>query len=136
MTVPEPERAPKRLRIAFVVHDYNRRYGHSRYVAELASRFKRDHEVHVFANTVEEPDPAGLTFHHVPASRRNVMTTLLSFALPATWMVGRRYDVIHAQGFCGFRQNVVTAHICQGAWLEAMERHAGRPGWRKRAFHG
>ena len=29
-----------RLRIAFVVHDYNRMFGHSRYVAELASRFQ------------------------------------------------------------------------------------------------
>jgi len=50
-----------RLRIAFVVHDYNRQMGQSRYVAELASRFKRDHEVHVFANTFEEPDPASLS---------------------------------------------------------------------------
>ena len=43
--------ADRRLRIAFVVHDYNRHLGHGRYVAELATRFKRDHEVHVFANT-------------------------------------------------------------------------------------
>jgi hypothetical protein len=27
------------MRIAFVVHDYNRMYGHSRYVTELAERF-------------------------------------------------------------------------------------------------
>ena len=102
---------PRRLRIAYVVHDYNRSFGHSRYVAELATRFKRDHEVHVFANTVHEPDPKGLTFHHVPASRLNVMTTLLSFVLPATWMTTGQYDIIHAQGVCGLRQNVVTAHI-------------------------
>jgi UDP-glucose:(heptosyl)LPS alpha-1,3-glucosyltransferase len=126
---------PSRLRIAYVVHDYNRTFGHSRYVAELATRFKRDHEVHVFANTVDEPDPAGLTFHHVPASRRNVMTTLLSFAVPATWMVGRGFDVVHAQGFCGLRQNVVTAHVCHRAWRAATARHAGRPGWRKRVFY-
>ena len=61
--------ADRRLRIAFVVHDYNRHMGQSRYVAELASRFKRDHEVHVFANTFEDPDPVGITYHHVPAWR-------------------------------------------------------------------
>ncbi|HEX3315374.1 MAG TPA: hypothetical protein VHR72_10810, partial [Gemmataceae bacterium] len=58
---------PGRLRIAMVVHDYNRHAGHSRYVAELATRFKREHEVHVFANTFEEADPVGLTFHKIPA---------------------------------------------------------------------
>ncbi len=124
-----------RLRIAYVVHDYNRTFGHSRYVAELATRFKRDHEVHVFANTVTEPDPGGLTFHHVPANRRNVMTTLLTFALPATWMVGREFDIVHAQGFCGLRQNVVTAHMCHGAWRAALARWTGRPSWRKRLFY-
>jgi UDP-glucose:(heptosyl)LPS alpha-1,3-glucosyltransferase len=123
------------LRIAYIVHDYNRRYGHSRYVAELAGRFKRDHEVHIFANTFEEADPEGLTYHHVPAWRANVMTTLLTFILPGTWTVRRDFDIIHAQGFCGLRQNVVTAHMCQEAWLGAMTRNAGRPGWRKRVFH-
>jgi len=124
----------RRLRIAFVVHDYNRRMGHSRYVAELASRFKRDHEVHVFANTFEEPDPAGITYRHVPAWRANALASILSFVLPATAMVRGRFDVVHAQGLCGLRQNVITAHICQPAWFEAADRYAGRPGWRKRVF--
>ena len=118
-----------------MVHDYNRRFGHSRYVAELASRFKRDHDVHIFANTFEESDPEGLTYHHVPAWRTNVMATLLTFILPGTWMVRGAFDVIHAQGFCGLRQNVVTAHMCQDAWLDAMTRSTGRPAWRKRVFH-
>jgi glycosyltransferase involved in cell wall biosynthesis len=125
----------RRLRIAYVVHDYHRRGGHSRYVAELASRFKHDHEVHIFANTFDEPDADNLTVHHVPAWRVNVVSTLLTFSIPATFMVRDRFDIVHAQGFCGLRQNVVTAHICQGAWHEAMIRHAGRPGWRKRIFH-
>ena len=125
----------RRLRIAYVVHDYNRRFGHSRYVAELASRFKRDHDVHIFANTFEEPDPDGLVYHHVPAWRTNVLATLLTFILPGTWMVRGPFDVIHAQGFCGLHQNVATAHMCQDAWLEAMSRNSGRPAWRKRVFH-
>jgi UDP-glucose:(heptosyl)LPS alpha-1,3-glucosyltransferase len=123
-----------RLRIAFVVHDYDRHLGHGRYVAELASRFKRDHEVHVFANTFKEPDPAGITYHHVPAWRANALVSILSFVLPATALVRGRFDVVHAQGLCGLRQNVITAHICQPAWFEAADRYAGRPGWRKRVF--
>lgn len=121
----------RRLRIAFVVHDYNRHIGHSRYVAELASRFKRDHDVHVFANTFEEPDPADLTYHHVPAWRRYALTSILSFVLPATAQVRGRFDIIHAQGLCGLRHNVATAHFCQPGWYDAMARANGRLTWRQ-----
>jgi UDP-glucose:(heptosyl)LPS alpha-1,3-glucosyltransferase len=101
----------------------------------LATRFKRTHEVHVFANSFEESTPEGLTYHHVPAWRRNALTSILSFVLPATLTVSREFDIIHAQGLCGLRQNVVSAHICQAAWYGAMVSNAGRPGWRKRLFH-
>ena len=123
--------ADRRLRIAFVVHDYNRHIGHSRYVAELASRFKRDHEVHVFANTFEESDAVGLTYHHVPAWRANALASILSFVLPATAIVRGRFDIIHAQGLCGLRHNVVTAHFCQPGWFDAFARANGRPTWRQ-----
>jgi UDP-glucose:(heptosyl)LPS alpha-1,3-glucosyltransferase len=126
--------ADRRLRIAFVVHDYNRELGQGRYVAELASRFKRDHEVHIFANTFNDPDPSALTYHHVPAWRRNALTTILSFILPATLAVHGRFDIVHAQGLCGMRQDVVTAHICSAGWFAAADRFAGRPPWRKRVF--
>ena len=79
--------ANRRLRIAFVVHDYNRHIGHRRYVAELAARFKRDHEVHVFANTFEDSDPVGITYHHVPAWRGMPWRLSLTFVLPATAIV-------------------------------------------------
>jgi UDP-glucose:(heptosyl)LPS alpha-1,3-glucosyltransferase len=124
----------RRLRIAFVVHDYHRHGGHARYTAELAGRFKRDHEVHVFANTFDDPDPAGITYHHVPAWRRSALTTVLSFVLPGTALVRGPFDIVHAQGLCGLRHNVATAHICQSAWYEALERSAGRLTWKQRAF--
>jgi UDP-glucose:(heptosyl)LPS alpha-1,3-glucosyltransferase len=123
--------AERRLRIAFVVHDYNRHGGHSRYVAELASRFKRDHEVHVFANTFEEPEPSGITYHHVPAWRASALASIVSFVLPATVMVRGRFDVIHAQGLCGLRHNVATAHFCQPAWCEALALANGGLTWRQ-----
>ena len=105
-----------RLKIAYVVHDYNRHMGHSRYVAELASRLKKEHEIHVFSNTFEEPDPAGITYHHIPALRTTALTTILSFVLPATILARGRFDVIHSQGLCGLRHNVATTHFCQPRW--------------------
>jgi glycosyltransferase involved in cell wall biosynthesis len=122
------------LRIAYLVHDYNRYMGHSRYVSELATRFRHQHEVHVFANTVDDHDTAGITFHHVAAWRRNALATIVSFALPATAAVRGRFDIIHAQGLCGLRQNVITAHVCQPAWYAAADQHLGRQRWRKRVF--
>jgi UDP-glucose:(heptosyl)LPS alpha-1,3-glucosyltransferase len=110
----------QRLRIAYVVHDYNRHGGHSRYVAELATRFKRDHEVHVYANTFDEPEPDDLTFHRVPAWRPNALASILSFVLPATLGVRGGYDIVHSQGLCGLRHNVATAHFCQPAWHGAL----------------
>jgi UDP-glucose:(heptosyl)LPS alpha-1,3-glucosyltransferase len=126
--------ASQRLRIALLVHDFNRHAGHSRYVAELASRFRRDHDVHVFTNTVDDPDTQGITFHHVPAWRRNTLSTIVTFVLPATFLVRGPFDIIHAQGLCGLRQNVITSHICQPAWFAAADRHFGPAIWRKRVF--
>jgi UDP-glucose:(heptosyl)LPS alpha-1,3-glucosyltransferase len=124
----------RRLRIALLVHDYNRHAGHSRYVAELASRFRRNHDVHVFTNTVDDADIAGITFHHVPAWRRNTLSTIVTFVLPATVLVRGSFDIVHAQGLCGLRQNVITSHICQPAWFEAADRYGEPANWRKRVF--
>lgn len=109
-----------RLRIAFVVHDYHRGGGHSRYVAELAGRFCRQHEVHVFANRIVDDGTPGIHFHKVPAWRANALTTVLTFAVPATLQVGGGFDIIHSQGFCGFTGNVFTAHMCNAAWYRAL----------------
>jgi len=126
---PAAPAAMRRLKIAFVVHDYNRVFGHSRYVAELATRFKRDHEVHIYANTVDEPNPEGLTFHHVPAWRFSAIVGCLTFVAPATFMVGSGYDIVHSQGLCGLRHNVATMHFCQPAWYAALKRMQGRLTW-------
>jgi len=108
------------MKIAFVVHDYHRAGGHSRYVAELATRLCRDHEVHVFANRIADDGTPGIHFHKVPAWRANALTTVLSFAVPATLQVGGGFDIVHSQGFCGFVGNVFTAHMCNAAWYRAL----------------
>ena len=124
----------RRLRIAFVVHDYNRHGGHARYTAELARRFRAEHDVHVFSNTVDDADRDGITFHHVPAWRLNALTTITSFIIPATVLVPRTFDIVHAQGLCGLFHNVATAHFCQTAWFNALGREGVRLSWKQRAF--
>lgn len=112
------------MRIAFVVHDYHREGGQSRYVAELASRYAARHEVHVFANQIKRDDN-GAIYHHVPAIRGSSLSTVLSFALPSTWMTGG-FDIVHAQGFCCWGANVITTHMCSRAWDLAYRRLYGK----------
>jgi UDP-glucose:(heptosyl)LPS alpha-1,3-glucosyltransferase len=123
------------MRIAFIVHDYHRAGGHSRYVAELAERFASRHEVHVYANRIEDDGRAPIHFHKVPAWRNNALTTVLSFALPVTLQVGRGFDVVHSQGFCGWRGNVFTAHICNRAWHRGLQRLEGGASVRETIFN-
>lgn len=123
------------MRIAFVVHEYGRTFGHSRYVWELATRYRRAHDVHVFAHRFHEASASGLTFHRVPALRRGGLATILSF-LPGAWWHLRRgeFDVVHAQGLTTTRCNVITAHICLAAWFEARRTETVGGGWRQGLF--
>ncbi len=110
------------MKIAFVLHDYPRAgVGQTRYVKELARRFRHEHEVHVFANRIEETDDAGIHFHRVPAWRKNLLTTVISFAVNSTLQIGKGFDIVHSQGFCGFYGNIFTAHICNRAWHRALQ---------------
>lgn len=110
------------MKIAFVTHDYNRHGGHARYVAELANAFKHKHEVHVYANKWEEDDPDKIKFHKVPAIRLTALTTIITFLIPATWMVNRRqFDIVHSQGLCGLRHDISTAHFIQKRWLDELK---------------
>ncbi len=124
------------MRIALVVHEYGRTFGHSRYVVELAERFRAEHEVHVFANRVDAGDTAGLHLHHVPAVRQSALSTILTFAPVATAMVGSGFDVVHAQGLSTLRCNVVTAHLCLAAWFAARREEAIGDDWKQRVFEG
>lgn len=121
------------MRIAFIVHDHHRTAGHSRYVYELAVRFASEHEVHVYANKISNRDPR-VKYHYVPALRFNALASVLTFILPATFLRLSKFDIVHAQGLCGLRQNVVTAHMCQAAWYEAQEKFMGQLTFRQKIF--
>jgi glycosyltransferase involved in cell wall biosynthesis len=124
------------MRIAFVVHEYNRDFGHSRYVVELAERFRATHDVHIFTNRFETANAEGITFHHVPAVRANGLSTVLSFLGTCSIRLGRgaEFDIVHAQGLVTSHANVITAHICNRAWFRAQRAVAGAPGLRQRIF--
>jgi UDP-glucose:(heptosyl)LPS alpha-1,3-glucosyltransferase len=107
------------MKIAYLVHDYHRCGGHSRYVAELAERFSQEHEVHVFANTFWTAPDSRVIFHKVPAWRPNALALIFSFAFSSSRMIDDTFDIVHDQGLCSFHKNVITAHICNKAWAQS-----------------
>ncbi len=136
------------MRIALVVHDFHREGGHSRYCSELAERFAKTDEVHIFANrfspasssrfTSREDSSAGIRYHRVPAARGSALGTVLSFYPAATRAVSRagRFDIVHAQGFACGQSDLITAHICCAAWHAQREASGHRFGFKERLFDG
>jgi UDP-glucose:(heptosyl)LPS alpha-1,3-glucosyltransferase len=133
------------MRIALVVHDYHRLGGHSRYCAELAERFAREHEVHVFANRFplgvplfpESAHETGrLYLHPVYAQRSTALGTVLSFFVPATRAIRLHgpFDIVHAQGFVCGHYDVLTAHICCAAWSAQRKVSGHDYGFKERLF--
>src|SRR5439155_26733100 len=110
------------MKIALVVHDLHNHGGHSAYARILADAFARRHEVTVFANRCEQPSDARWQFQRVRAVRANAVMTVRSFPLGLRFRrrLLSKYDIRHAQGYCGGNPNVVTAHICVAAYLDSL----------------
>ena len=118
------------MKIAFLVHDYHRKGGHSRYVVELATRFQHEHEVHVFANTWDSLGSENVYFHKVPALTNREILKVLTFIIPGTQMIAKgTYDIVHAQGLCGLRHDITTSHCVQASWLKGLESRGIKTGW-------
>lgn len=104
------------MKIALVVHDFLRGVGHGRYCIELANRFAREHDVHVFANRFEQDVNFQFNGHRIPAWRATALTSVLTFPHNAEKFLAReRFDIVHAQGFSCWKADVITAHVCNAA---------------------
>ena len=116
------------MNIALVVHDLHERGGHSLYTRVLADELSRRHEVAVFANRYERPVEARWAAHHVRAWRGSALASVQTFpwGLRAQASALAAYEIRHAQGYCGGRPNVVTAHICVAAYLDSLRAVSGR----------
>jgi glycosyltransferase involved in cell wall biosynthesis len=106
------------VNVAFVVHRYDAGEGTGGYVTHLLPRVARRHEVTLYAATVADDVPAGVSVVHVPAIRTRATPLILSFP-PAFARVRRDHDLVHAQGWVTGSADVVTAHIVLAAWRDA-----------------
>src|SRR3990170_7558740 len=108
------------MKIAFVIHDISKEGGQERYCAELIERFSREHEVHVFASTMNGINSRGtIYFHKVPVI--NMVTPIKSiifFILSSLMIKSRSFDIVHGNGGNCIGANIITANFCHKAWDE------------------
>lgn len=110
------------MRVALVVHDLHEHGGHSLYTRRLADHLSRRHEVAVFANYCERPTDARWSFQRVRAWRINSLSCVQTFPLGMRSHLAalEKFQIRHAQGFCGGQPNVVTAHRCMAAYVRSL----------------
>lgn len=110
--------ARERMNIGLVVHRYSLTEGTGGYVAALAERMARDHEVTVYSAAVETPLPDGVSHVHVPANLSTAYAAILSFPRAFETVRGP-HDLVHSQGWTSRDADVCTAHIVLRAWRRA-----------------
>src|SRR5918911_2620853 len=110
------------MNIALVVHDLHEQGGHSLYTKVLADELSRRHRVAVFANRCERQADAEWKSHHVRAWRGSALACVQTFpwGMRSQASILDRFEIRHMQGYCGGQPNVVTAHICVAAYLDAL----------------
>ncbi len=110
------------MNIALIVHDLGEDWGQGRYARVLADELSGGHEVTVFGNTCVRPAGSRWKFHPVRAVRANALTCVYTFPLGLRLVADlvKRFEIRHAQGYCGGRPNVVTAHMCVTAYLSCL----------------
>jgi len=100
-----------RLRIAVLNRQFGARFGGAeRYSVAIATSLAQRHEVHVFAQTLEDL-PAGIQGHRIagPLAKPRWLNQLW-FALASWWLTRRGYDVVHSHENTWHGQ-VQTVHV-------------------------
>lgn len=111
-----------RLRIAIPIHRYNRQGGIERHTWEMVERWRREHEVHIFAAEFA-PTDQDVVLHKVPALKNRFLATP-SFVIANTLMLRKHdFDVVWNNG-CGatFSRGVITAASLHTAWAREAKK--------------
>ena len=107
--------------VALVVHDFDRNNGQGRYAIELTRRLRDRCRFTVYANTADPGALEGIVWERIPAWRRRHITAVFTFlAAVEARLIGRRHDLIHAQGLSSWRADVATVHMINAARVRRL----------------
>ncbi len=110
------------MKIAMVTPFYKKGSGVGGSVAELAERFAKEHDVHIFAGAAEYLCP-GLIFHKVPMLSMSSMLKELSFFVMSAVMLRREsFDIINLHYRpTAISVDVVTSRAVPRVFLEVLK---------------
>ena len=124
------------MKIAMTVMGYDKQGGISRYVAELAERFVREHEVHIFSSQWKDVGDAGLIFHKTPMMSKpqninlgclgNVVyspLSTLSYLLSTTLKINPHdFDIVQSNATDHLSPDIFNTMSIHKAWLEVLKK--------------
>lgn len=113
------------MKLAFVYRHFNKEGGIQRYATEIAERFSKEHEVHIFANSRSNLERGKIIFHKVPIIKTKFLLEVSSFALFSTFIHNfYRFDLVINQGVAAtFKQDILIAHSCHKAGVELRNKN-------------
>jgi glycosyltransferase involved in cell wall biosynthesis len=115
----------RRLRIAYVIINYNKREGTSRAIAEVAERLAPRHDVDLYAATAEGLAARLIHWHRIPGLRYPHLAEFLTFYLPCSIALDTAaYDIVHAAGAVFVGANVYGIQNIQPAKDAVVRRFA------------
>jgi len=120
------------MKIAFICRHYNKTGGISRHVAEIAERFAKNNEVHVFTASWQDVGNPEVVFHKIPILTFGFLKKWKKYAWNNVFEVGsfmlnsssrinyHNFDIVHSQGDYIGEFDIYTAHSCHRAWLDII----------------
>lgn len=109
------------------VGTYNKQGGISRYIAEMAERFVKEHEVHIFASGWTHVGNDDLIFHKIPRISKPHSISLISYALSATLkMETRDFDIVQSSASERFSADIFNPMSVLRAWLDVLKKEKHR----------
>lgn len=111
------------MKIAITCREYDKRGGISRYVAELAEYFVKEHEVHIYTTSWKDVSNENIIFHKVPTLPGPLVVRSVPLTIQHTLRFSLLkskydYDIVHINGGESLYQDVITAHSIHKAGME------------------
>ncbi|MDD5132490.1 MAG: glycosyltransferase family 4 protein [bacterium] len=113
------------MNIAFITRSYSKKGGVSRCVVELAEKFSRDHQVHIYTGQWDSGlDKANIVFHQVKMIPWPFFLKVLSFVLFCGQKLKHSsHDLIVGPLGDAFQADILVAHSCHRSWVEMKKKN-------------
>lgn len=109
------------------VSGYSKEGGISRYVSELAERFVKDHEVHIFSSEWKDVGDDNLVFHKTMSIPKPPSIFILSYLFSTTLNIKvHDFDIVQSNGADRFSADIINTMSIHKAWLEVLKKEKWR----------